>query len=136
MLDAIDRDGQRPLYDVPHLLFRMVVLVDRDGVGIDLVVHKRHVVGVKESTVPTLEWLPGAQLARVYERHDGRISGRSGRPPRAANIQCQRRRYATGASTLLHRRKRMGRVAARAVLAIALARVATAPSSACSVTRP
>ena len=71
---AIDRDGQLPLDDVPHLLFRMAVLVYRNGVSIDLVVHEGHVVGVEETTVPTRKRLPGMQLARVDESHDVRIS--------------------------------------------------------------
>lgn len=82
VLYAIDRDRQLPLDYVPHLLFRMVVLVDRGGVGVDLVVDKCHVVGVKETTVPTRQWLRGTQLARVDEGHDARIAGRLAAPSR------------------------------------------------------
>ena len=122
MLHPIDRDGQLPLDDVPHLLFRMVVLMYRDGVSVDLVVHEGHVVGVKETTVPTRQWLPGVQLTRVDESHDARISAAE-----TCHSGCHRTSTpdVPGVVSIPY-----------AVLAIALASVATAPSSAGSLTRP
>jgi hypothetical protein len=65
--DAIDPDRQLPVHDVPDLFVRVAVLVQRSGVGRDLVLRERQVVGVKEAPHPSGQRFSARQLARVDE---------------------------------------------------------------------
>src|SRR5262249_59060035 len=109
-------------HEVPTPLCRMVGTMYGEGVSVDLVVPEGHGVGVKETTVPARQWLPGVQLTRVDESHDARISAAE-----TCHSGCHRTSTpdVPGVVSIPY-----------AVLAITLASVATAPSSAGSLTRP
>src|SRR6185312_1433156 len=66
-------DFQFAFDDVPHLLVRMVVAMDRRAL-FERVIGERHVRGVEEFAVPAGLALDGLQFAGVYERHEATLA--------------------------------------------------------------